>query len=63
MERQIADRQVRNDRATLKRWIKRHNLNPLQALWAEAYFVESGLAVAQQYIVAIKEQEKREMTG
>lgn len=56
-------RQHRNDRATLNRWIRRYHLNPLQALWAEAYFVESGLAVAQRYIVAIKEQEKREMTA
>lgn len=54
-------RRYRNDRATLNRWIKRYKLNPLQALWAEAYFLESGLAVAEQYILGVKPVEKMEM--
>lgn len=56
-------RRYRNDRATLNRWIRRYNLNPVQALWADAHYVESGLAVAKEYIVGVKLIEKMAMTA
>lgn len=63
MEQQIADRQARNDRATLNRWIRRYHLNPVQAFWAESHFIESGLAAAKEYIVGVKLIEKMVMTA